>query len=159
MKTRFIFVLSVFISITLYGQQKKEKSDIGWSLVYANDENGNRLDGDIEKLITIIRNGEPIRVSWTFENPTKKGTRIEHFADAKFITIMSDSIVFAQIDPIVGQTPSIKDKFITLKENIEWSFSASSLGNNDSMNFNASTGVIIDHEPFKCGIKWFAKTH
>ena len=159
MKTRLIFVLSILVSITIYGQQKKEKAENGWSLVYANDEKGNRLDGDIEKLIALVRNGEAIRISWTIEHPTNKSIKIEHFADAKFVTIMSDSIVFAQIDPIVGQTPNIKDKFITLKENIEWSFSASSLGNNDSMNLNATTGAIIDHKPWKCGIKWFAKAY
>lgn len=158
MKTGLFFVLLIVLSISLYGQQKKDKANIGWGLVYSNDENGNRLEGNLENLITLIRNGESVRISWIIEHPTNKSIRIEHFADARFITIMSDSIVFAQIDPIVGQTPSIKDKFITLKENIEWSFSASSLGKHDSMNLNASTGVIIDHKPLKFGIKWFART-
>lgn len=83
--------------------------------------------------------------------------KIEHFADAKFITVMSDSVVFTQNDPIVGQTPNFNDKSITLMENVESSLSASSLGNNDSMNVNRKTGEILNHEIFKCGIKWFAK--
>ena len=127
-------------------------------MVYANNENGNRVSGDLGDLIGAVRNGVPIRIGWTIQHPTDKSLKVEHFADAKFITILSDSIVFAQIEPIVGQTPSIKDKNVTLKENIEWSFSASSLGNNDSININTRTGEIVDHKPFKCGIKWFGKT-
>jgi hypothetical protein len=157
MRTALIFVISFFIAMTSVGQQKNMKADTRWNLVYANDENGNKLSGDLDKLIALVKNGEPIRISWTIEHPTNKEIKIEHFADAKFITIMSDSVVFAQIDPIIGQVPSIKDRFITFKENIEWAFSASSLGNNDSMNLNLTTGEILDHKPFKCGIKWFTK--
>jgi hypothetical protein len=155
MKPGIVFLLSILISIGTYAQQKDGKADARWSLVYANDENGNRLAGDIKKLMTVVRDGEPIRISWTIEHPTNKSIKVEHFADAKFITILSDSVVFAQIDAIVGQTPSVKDKFITLKENIQWSFSASSNGKNDSMNLNAMTGEVLDHEQWKCGIKWF----
>jgi hypothetical protein len=159
MKTALIIVLSIFASAGLFGQNKEnQKVEDGWTLVYANDENGNRVSGDLRKLISAVRNGEPIRIGWTIEPPTNKSLKVEHFADAKFITILSDSTVFAQIDPIVGQTPSIKDKTVALKENVEWSFSASSLGNNDSMNVNTKTGEIIDHKSFKCGIKWFRKT-
>jgi hypothetical protein len=159
MKTALIVGLSVLASISLFGQNNEnQKVEDGWSLVYANNENGNRVSGDLGKLISAVRNGEPIRIGWTIEHPTDESLKVEHFADAKFITILSDSTVFAQIEPIVGQTPSIKDKTVTLKENIEWSFSASSLGNNDSMNINTKTGEIVDHKPFKCGIKWFSKT-
>jgi hypothetical protein len=159
MKTALLVGLSIFASTGLFGQNKEnQKVENGWTLVYANDENGNRVSGDLGKLLTAVRNGEPIRIGWTIEHLTNKSLKVEHFADAKFITILSDSTVFAQIDPIVGQTPSIKDKTVTLKGNIEWSFSASSLGNNDSMNVNTKTGEIMDHKPFKCGIKWFRKT-
>jgi hypothetical protein len=158
MKTALIIGLSILVAIGLFGQNKEnQKVDDGWTLLYANDENGNRVSGDLGKLISAVRNGEPIRIGWTIEDPTNKSLKVEHFADAKFVTILSDSIVFAQIDPIVGQTPSIKDKTVTLKGNIEWCFSASSLGNNDSMYVNTKTGEIMDHEPLKCGIKWFRK--
>jgi hypothetical protein len=160
MKTALIVGLSILVSISLFGEKKgnQQKVEDGWSLVYSNDENGNRVSGDLGKLISAIRNGEQIRIGWTIEDPTDKSLKVEHSADAKFITILSDSTVFAQIDPIIGQTPIVKDKTVTLKENIEWSFSASSLGNNDSMNINTKTGEIVDHKPFKCGIKWFRKT-
>src|SRR4029453_19146368 len=159
MKTPLLIGLSIFVSTGLFGQNKEnQKVENGWALVYANDENGNRVSGDLEKLLSAVRNGEPIRIGWTIEPLANKILKVEHFADAKFITILCDSTVFAQIDPIVGQTPSIKDKTVTLKGNIEWSFSASSLGNNDSMNVNTKTAEIMDHKQFKCGIKWFRKT-
>jgi hypothetical protein len=127
MKTALIIGLSILASISLFGQNNEnQKGEDGWTLVYANNENGTKVSGDLGKLISAVRNGEPIRIGWTVEHPTDKSLKVEHFADAKFLTILSDSIVFAQIEPIVGQTPSIKDKTFTLKENIEWSFSASS---------------------------------
>ena len=61
MKTALIVGLSVFASISLFGQNNEnQKNEDGWSLVYANNENGNRVSGDLGKLISAIRNGEPI---------------------------------------------------------------------------------------------------
>lgn len=157
MKKTFIASLLFFISIATFGQKQNPTIESEWSLVYSNDENGNAVAGDLRKLIDAVRNGETVRISWTIEHPTNKNIKVEHFADATFITILCDSTVFTQIDPIVGQTPSVRDKFITLKENVEWAFSASSTGNNDSMNMNKKTGDVIDHKPFKCGIKWFTR--
>jgi hypothetical protein len=158
MKTSFTVGLLMLISIAPFAQkQESGKHKDGWSLVYANDENGRKATGNFQQLVNAVKGGEPVRIGWTLEHPTNKAIRIEHFADAKFITILSDSVVFAQIDPITGQVPVFKDKSVTLKENIEWHFCASSTGNNDSMNLNAHTGEILDHKLFKCGIKWFIK--
>ncbi|HZR05788.1 MAG TPA: hypothetical protein VFA61_08175 [Candidatus Udaeobacter sp.] len=111
MKTALIVGLSVLASISLFGQSNEnQKVEGGWSLVYANNENGTRVSGDLGELISAVRNGEPIRIGWTIEHPTDKSLKVEHFADAKFITILSNYSVFAQIEPIIGQTPSIKDK-------------------------------------------------
>jgi hypothetical protein len=161
MKRGLLIVLTILISEVLFGQQKKVNVNdgLGWKLIYENDENGNKVAGDFDKLIRAVRKGEPIRIGWKIEHPTNKSLKVEHFADAQFITILSDSTVFAQIEPIVGQTPDIKERSITLKENIEWAFSASSLGNNDSMNINTKTGEVIDHNQWKSGIKWFIRTY
>jgi len=159
MKVGLTIVLAILISATSHAQQKKVGDNFDWTLIYQNDENGNRVLGDLNKLINAVRNGEPIRIGWKIEHPTNKGIKVEHFADAQFITVLSDSVVFAQIEPIVGQTPDIKDKFVSLKENTTWAFCASSLGKNDSMNINTKTGDIIDHKQWKSGIKWFIKIH
>lgn len=154
MKKGLLIIMVLLSSTALFGQREKKH---GWSLVYANDENGNKTAGDIKRLIQAIRNGESIRIGWTitFEHPTLKNLKVEHFADAKFITILSDTVVFTQIDPIVGQEPGFKEKFITLSETEDWTISASSLGNNDIMYMNRKTGETKDHNPWKCGIKWF----
>ena len=111
MKTALIVGLSILASIGLFGQNiENQKVEDGWSLVYANNENGNRVSGDLGKLISAIRNGEPIRLGWTVEHPTDKSVKVEHFADAKFITILSDSTVFAQIEPIIGKRPASRTK-------------------------------------------------
>jgi hypothetical protein len=152
MKTIFISCIITICSISVYGQGESR-----WTLVYEHDDAGKTLAGNIEELISAVRSGQPVRLGWAITHPTNKALKVEHVADAKFITIMSDTIVFAQIDPIVGQTPSIKDRFITLKENVEWAFSASTTGTHDSLNTNTKTGEIVSHMPFKCGLKWFVK--
>lgn len=145
--------IAVFLSISLLAQGGAGRE---WSLIYANDENGKKTEGDLARLISLVRKGQPIRIGWTIENPTNKSLKVEHVADAAFITVMSDSVVFAQITPIVGQSPSSKDKLIKLDENLEWSFVGSTTGNHDAMFTNQKTGEILNHKPFKCAIRWFA---
>lgn len=128
-----------------------------WTLIYENDDQGKRIQGDFNMLKKAIREARPVRISWKLTSASNKAVFVEHFADAKFITLLGDSAVMAQIDPIVGQTPQFSDKFISLKENAEWAFIASTTGNNDSMNTNLKTGEVIDHKPFRCGIKWFVE--
>jgi hypothetical protein len=49
MKTALIVGLSVLASISLFGQDNEnQKVEDGWSLVYANNENGNRVNGTWE---------------------------------------------------------------------------------------------------------------
>ena len=73
MKTALLIGLSIFVSTGLFGQNKEnQKVENGWALVYANDENGNRVSGDLEKLLSAVRNGEPIRIGWTIESRLTK---------------------------------------------------------------------------------------
>lgn len=153
MRTAFVTSIAMLLSISLLAQGGAGRE---WSLVYANDENGKKTEGDLTKLISLVRKGQPIRIGWTIESSTNKSLKVEHIADAAFITVMSDSIVFAQITPIIGQSPSIKDKFVALGENLEWSFIGSTTGNHDAMFTNKKTGEISNHKPFRCSIRWFA---
>ena len=149
MKTTFILCIVFALSTFATAQQ--------WSPVYENDENGKKVSGNLTNLLNAVRSGEPVRISFTIFHPTKKTPLVEHFADAKFITILTDSIVFAQIDPIVAQTVDLKNRFIQLVGEKDWAFSASTLGNNDKLYIDKKTGAITEHEPYKCGIKWFIK--
>lgn len=129
-----------------------------WKLVYENDETGKAVHGTIEDLVSHIRDGRPIRIYYRMGG-SKPGDRfVEHTTDAKFFTIMNSNgkpLVMAQIDPIVGQTPSFEEGTLLLKENLEWSLIASTTGENDQMTRNVITGEVVNHSTRKWGTKWF----
>ena len=76
-----------------------------WELVYQNDAQGKTVFGTIDNLKSAVRQGHEIRIGWGFQHPEIEKVSVEHIADAAFLTIQSDSIVYAQIRPIYGQTP------------------------------------------------------
>ncbi len=113
MKTIITLSLLLFTSISVLGQGGGVGKE--WSLIYANDENGKKIEGDRGKLITLLRKGQPIRIGWTIENPANKTMKVEHVTDAVFVTIMNDTIIYAQITPIPGQTPDFIRQSIEFK--------------------------------------------
>lgn len=128
-----------------------------WELIYENDSDGKAIQGNLNELMQAIRGGAEIRVGWLHQSPEQPIIKVEHLANAKFVTIMSDQTVFAQIDPIIGQTPDFKKQLILLKENLEWSFIASSNGLQESMLRNLSSGEVLDHQRRRWGIKWYVR--
>ncbi len=76
-----------------------------WRLVYHNDAEGNALYGSKETLMDAVRKGLPVRIGFGFRSSRDTTRSVEHVADAKFLTIMDNGEVFAQIDPIIGQRP------------------------------------------------------
>ena len=148
-----ILLISAF-PLNLFSQERENNN---WVLIYENDAGGNGLHGDLEDLINTIRNGKDVRISWYYQSPSDKKIKVEHLANAKFITIMSDQTVLAQIDPIVGQIPDFDSQQIILKENLEWSLIASTNGKNDQMTRNMITGEIVEHTIRNWGTKWFVK--
>lgn len=81
-------------------QSKSNDSVAGWQKVFQNEANGVAIFGDKSTLIDAVRLGYPIRVGWG-------SNRVEHVADAEFLTIFQGEEVFAQIKTIVGQAPRI----------------------------------------------------
>ncbi len=75
-------------------------SNAGWQKVFQNDANGKSTFGDKTKLLEAVRLGYPIRLGWG-------SNRVEHVADADFLTIFEGEEVFAQIKTIIGQAPRI----------------------------------------------------
>ncbi len=128
-----------------------------WQLIYHNDKDGMAINGDIETLKSAVRSGQEIRIGWGFQHPTIKNISVEHVADASFLTIQSDSIIHAQIRPIVGQSPDFDNGTITLKENLEWVFIGGTNGKMDRMTRNIITGDIIDHKLSGYEFKWFIR--
>lgn len=88
-----------------------------YKIVYEADREGNRISGSLEELNNYVRNGNPIRVGWELGKRDSTGrARLEHWADAGFITILKGH-VFAQISSIYGQGtshPSIEIPFVQM---------------------------------------------
>lgn len=152
MKNILLFSTIFVFSLNLWCQDQGP-----WELVYHNDKSGKTLAGDVQTLIADVRNGERIRIYWFFQHPTDKTIKVEHLTEAKFLTILSDAVVLAQIDPIIGQSPDFDAQRIDLKENLEWSFIASSNGKCDTMTRNSTTGEIMDHKSRTYEVKWFVR--
>jgi len=89
-----LFLFSFFLSCN------SSPTHAGWQKVFQNDTNGNATFGDKSKLVDAVRLGYPVRIGWG-------SNRIEHVADASFLTIFEGEEVFAQIKSIVGQAPRI----------------------------------------------------
>lgn len=68
-----------------------------WQLVYANDVEGNAVEGSKDELIESIREGAPVRVYWS-------GGGVEHVIDSNFLTVWGGE-VFVQTPTIRGQRP------------------------------------------------------
>jgi len=151
MKKSIALLLVLFSCTFLYSQENNR-----WKLTYANNGKG-ESKGDIQNLIDAVRKGNRIRIYWYGARKNDKTKKVEHFAEAKFLTIMSDTLVFAQIDPIIGQTPKYDEQTISLKENIEWTLIAASNGKSESMTRNTTTGEILGHDPFPLSIHWYVE--
>ncbi len=80
----------------------------GWTKVFVNDEYGKALFGEKAELMDAVRSGYPIRIGFG-------GGRVEHVANADFLTISAGEEVFAQIPSIIGQNPSFTPDSLTLK--------------------------------------------
>ncbi len=144
-----VTLLFLFFLTTMNGQE--------WQLLYQNDENGKAVFGELNNLKKAVRSGKDIRIAWGFQHPEKQKVRVEHIADAAFLTIQSDSIVYAQIRPITGQTPDFENFQMLLKENLEWIFIGGTSGAMDTMMRNVITGEIISHQLRTSNFKWFVK--
>lgn len=144
MAKKYLLLTFLFV-ITLEANSQKD-----WKLIYANTEQGVRTHGNITELIQTVREGEEIRLGWG-------GRRVEHVANASFLTILTDSVVFAQIEPIYGQTPEFTDYTITLKENLEWVLMGGTNGKSDAMMRNMVTGEIVGHNSRNRAFKWFVR--
>lgn len=92
--------LVILCFLCLSSCQQAQQSSSGWRKVFQNDAQGQTTFGDKSALLDAVRLGYPVRLGWG-------SNRIEHVADADFLTIFQGTEVFAQIKPIIGQAPRI----------------------------------------------------
>ncbi|MEM8765788.1 MAG: hypothetical protein AAGD88_18375 [Bacteroidota bacterium] len=112
--------------------QSTEIPESGWKMVYRNDENGTATFGDKAELLDAVRLGYPIRIGWG-------SNRVEHVADADFLTIFQGEEVFAQIRSIIGQAPRIDGDSLKIRFRTQnhWTKIAGTNG--------YSTGLMTDY--------------
>ncbi|WP_350294088.1 hypothetical protein [uncultured Croceitalea sp.] len=126
--TRFIF----FSMLVLCSCQPTADSKSGWQKVFQNDANGQVTFGNKSKLIDAVRLGYPVRIGWG-------SNRIEHIADADFLTIFQGEEVFAQINTIIGQQPLVDGDSLKIRfrMNTNWTKISGTNG--------YSTGLMTDY--------------
>ncbi|MCG8390291.1 MAG: hypothetical protein MJA30_32380 [Cytophagales bacterium] len=145
MRFIILFIFSGALSIHVNGQ--------AWRSVYTNDAYGKPVKGDFQALIQAIEAGKEVRISWNMGSGEQI---VKHYAPVQFITII-DSIVYAQITPIIGQKPSFEKKQVTFHENLQWSMIAGSHGKNDTIMRDVISGSILGHNMYRWGTEWFIR--
>ncbi len=103
MKIHFLYLITLLLSVSVFGQNK-------YSIIYEADTNGKMISGNMNDLKVAIQNGNPIRVGWTLKLQNDKGEtkELEHWTDAKFLTII-DNNIYAQIHSIYQQMTDFND--------------------------------------------------
>ena len=94
-KTVITLILILF-STVVFGQQSE--------ILLKTDFDGKVIEGSLDALIEAVKSGESIRIGWQLDFNEDKVPDLEHWIDAKFLTIMNGH-VFNQIDPIYAQAP------------------------------------------------------
>ena len=144
--------------ITLLGVTKAfAQLENNWTLIYVNDEEGREVTGNKQDLIRAVQNADDIKVSWVHlisEEPLQK---VEHTAEANFLTIINDETVLAQLKPFIGQSPDFENQHIILAENIEMAIVVTTAGKNNYIKRNTITGEIIAHDSGKRAYRWFVR--
>ena len=150
----------MIISFASCNNNTNSKSNtIKWQLIYKNDKDGKAIFGTKETLIEAVRNGEKIRVGWGGRRTNDTTKSVEHFADAKFLTISNSKEVFAQIDPIIGQHPDLDSDTLSInfRDSFQWSIIVGSNGFSDRLNINVLKDSVTGHRNRATEVSWFVK--
>lgn len=150
-------MIKLFLQVLLIAVVTSVQAQSGnkWRLIFENDEEGRAVSGNKQDLIKAVQNADDIKVSWVHlisEEPLQK---IEHTAEANYLTIINDETVLAQLKPFIGQSPDFDSQHIILDENIEMALVASTSGKNNYIKRNTITGEIIAHNSGKRAYRWF----
>jgi len=126
----------------------------GWKLIYKNDKDGKTIFGKKEDLLKAIRGGKDIRIGWG-------GRRVEHVADAKFLTITNGKEAFAQIDPIIGQRPELNGDTLRIhfRENSQWTIIVGTNGFSDRLHIDRFKDSVLGHRNRPTTVSWFVENH
>lgn len=144
------FLLCIPLLLTIIHCQTPNSTTSGWQLVYKNDATGKGVFGDKAQLLDAVRLGYPIRIGWG-------STRVEHVADADFLTIFNGTEVFAQIKPIIGQRPQVNGDSlkITFRTNNKWVKMAGTNGFSTSLMTDYLQDTIVGNGERYTATTWY----
>lgn len=119
-------------------------------MVYKNDANGKTVFGNKAKLLDAVRLGYPVRIGWG-------SNRVEHVADAHFLTIFDGQEVFAQIKPIIGQRPQANGDSlkIAFRANNEWLKMAGTNGYTTALMTDYLQDTIVGNNERYTATTWY----
>jgi len=103
-----MFLTFSMVFILFESCKNSNESNGGWEMVFRNNADGQVTFGNKSKLIEAVRLGYPVRIGWG-------SNRVEHIANADFLTIFQGKEVFAQINTIVGQAPKIENDSLKIR--------------------------------------------
>jgi len=110
---QILIVFGFLISSVLMNGQASE-------ILLKTDFDGKVTEGSLKTLIENIEKGESIRIGWQLDFNEDKIPDLEHWIDAKFLTIMSGH-VFNQIEPIYAQAPMMEIPQVEISDSpLQW---------------------------------------
>ncbi len=159
MKKSYVFAILTLLFIGCSTEREDVSSsngqNCGWQQVFANDEDGNSVFGQKPNLVEAVRSGYDVRVGFG-EKP------IEHYADAKFLTVIDGQIiqgeVFAQIETIVGQLPEVENDSLKLRFRTwnHWTKMVATTGYSTAIMTDYQTDTLVNgNVDRKAAIRWF----
>lgn len=151
MKNYYLLFFLLLLTISCNYNQPVPISE--WKLIYKNDKTGKTIFGAKENLFKAIRKGKEIRIGWG-------GRRVEHFANAKFLTITNGKEAFAQIDPIIGQRPDLDGDTLSInfRESFQWAIIVGTNGFSDRLNIDILKDSVVGHRNLPTEVSWFVES-
>lgn len=142
------YLVILLLSVTACQSSNETKG--GWQKVFQNDQDGKAMFGKKDLLLDAVRLGYPIRIGWG-------SNRVEHVADAEFLTIFQGKEVFAQIKTIVGQAPSIQNDSLKIKLRKEnhWTKIAATNGYANTLMVNYLNDSIVGGREGYTTTSWY----
>ncbi|WP_424097823.1 hypothetical protein [Moorena producens] len=118
-----------------------------WSLAYAHDANGNRTAGNINDLITAVKNGSQVRVLMDSGD-------VQYITYAENIWVKKNGIVYVQNTSHVSAT-SDGDVVKFQDDSYWWMIIVSTKGDRDMIRWNVGEHTPRGHNNDKVAMKWF----
>lgn len=150
----FLILAAAFVLFTGCKKQSAEKVQ-SWQLIYQNDYNGKPVSGSKEELISAMKRGSPIRVSWG--GTEDDGRSWIEFATPVFTTIMNDTAVVVQFPLSFIQTSytNPEESFLQTDSPTGWRAIMSTSGDYHQFHYDLKSGEVTREMYSRTNMSWF----